>query len=314
MNTISGLPPLEVIVAAADAGLHPWVHAHVAEPVRRASLEEELGFWLTTAAQDMGYAESFAAAAPSSGEPPEAYLDRWLPLPDGSHVLAGPRYLGRDPNLPFVGITASDRPLTSRDRSPLRALATSSFEAFGPGFVLVTTADPIGAWPGCGAEMRQVVGTLADLRERHVPPHLTTSPRGDTDFYDRYQAAHETQVRSDPAHARRARLEEEDDLQELADRGLLHDVLVDGDWAGIVAAEPGCRRGIKGATVVELLLVPEYRGRGLGKHLSPLLAKALPMPDDECLMGTIHADNAPAYRAAIAAGRVDVGGEVRISS
>src|SRR5688500_5907674 len=94
MNTISDLPPLDVIVAAADASLHPWVHAHVAEPVRRASLGEELSFWLNTAAQDMGYATGFAEAAPQSGEPPEAYLDRWLPLPDGSHVLAGPRYLG----------------------------------------------------------------------------------------------------------------------------------------------------------------------------------------------------------------------------
>jgi hypothetical protein len=37
------------------------------------------------------------------------------------------------------------------------------------------------------------------------------------------------------------------------------------------------------------------------------------MRDDECLMGTIHADNGPAYRAALAAGRIDVGGEVRIT-
>jgi hypothetical protein len=37
------------------------------------------------------------------------------------------------------------------------------------------------------------------------------------------------------------------------------------------------------------------------------------MDDGECLMGTIHADNVRAYRAALSAGRVDVGGEVRIA-
>jgi GNAT superfamily N-acetyltransferase len=87
----------------------------------------------------------------------------------------------------------------------------------------------------------------------------------------------------------------------------------DGAWAGILAAEPDCRRGVRGATVVELLLAPDYRGRGLGKHLSTLLAKALPLADDECLLGTIHADNTPAYRAALAAGRADVGGEVLVA-
>jgi hypothetical protein len=36
------------------------------------------------------------------------------------------------------------------------------------------------------------------------------------------------------------------------------------------------------------------------------------MPDDQCLMGTIHAHNLPSYRSAVGAGRVDVGGEIII--
>ena len=163
--------------------------------------------------------------------------------------------------------------------------------------------------------MRQVAGMMSELRTRDTPTPLgvATRPRTNTDFYDRYRAVHEAQVEADPRHARHTRCEEEEDLKELAASGLLHDVLVDGAWAGIVAAEPDSRRGVKGATVVELFLAPEYRGRGLGKYLSPILAKALPFADDECLMGTIHADNIPAYRAALAAGRVDVGGEIRVT-
>ncbi|MDX6360204.1 MAG: hypothetical protein QOH37_3258, partial [Nocardioidaceae bacterium] len=69
-------------------------------------------------------------------------------------------------------------------------------------------------------------------------------------------------------------------------------------------------RGVRGATVIELLLDRPFRGHGYGKHLSTLLARGVPLPDDQCLMGTIHADNTTSYRSALAAGRVDVGGEI----
>ncbi len=306
------LPPLDVLVTAADAGLHPWVHAHVAEPLRRAALEEELSFCLDTAARDMDYARAFAGRAPQSGQPPQAYLDRWLAISEDTHVLAGPRYLGRDPNLPFVAISASDRPLTPNDRAAIVAAAGRSFDAFRPGFVILWTADHIDAWPDSGSELRQVVGSISDLRARSTPPGVSTRSRTDTNFYGAYRAIHQAHVEADPSHARHTRCEDEEDLRALAGMGLLHDVLVDGDWAGIVAAEPDSRRGVRGATVVELLLRPEHRGRGLGKHLSTLLAKAIPIADDEFLIGTIHADNVPSYRSALAAGRVDVGGEVRL--
>ena len=35
-------------------------------------------------------------------------------------------------------------------------------------------------------------------------------------------------------------------------------------------------------------------------------------PDEQMLFGTIHSQNVAAYRAALAAGRVDVGGEIVI--
>lgn len=309
----AALPTLDVLVAAADDGLHPWVRLHVCADQRRTALAEELRFWWCTAAQDLDHARRFAEAAPRIGEPDEAYLDRWLPLSTGGHVLAGPRYLGCDPDLPFVAVTASDRVLRPADAAALREVAATGFASFRPGFVLLTTADDlagVAAWPGGRPELRQVAGRLGDLRARPVPTSLSTTPRRDTVFYDEYRRIHDEHVARDPAHARHTRCEDRDDLGELAAQGLLHDVRVDGTWAGILAAEPDARRGLRGATVVELLLDHPFRGAGHGRHLSTLLARALPMPDDEHLIGTIHADNLPAYRAALAAGRLDLGGEV----
>ncbi len=176
--------------------------------------------------------------------------------------------------------------------------------------MLLSTADPIGAWPGTRPEQRQLVGLLGDLRARPAPTGLRAVPRADTAFYDRYRQIFDDDVARDPVHARHTRAESLEDLEKLAGQGLVFDVEVDGTWAGILAAEPDVRRGVRGATVVELILDPAFRGRGYGKHLSALLARAVPLPDDQCLMGTIHADNVTSYRSALAAGRVDVGGEI----
>ncbi len=157
-----------------------------------------------------------------------------------------------------------------------------------------------------------MVGLLRDLRRRETPPELSAVQRTDTAFYDRYLQIHSRQVAHDPTHARHARCEDQQDLADLAGQGLLFDVQVNDEWAGIIAAEADVRRGIRGATVVELLLDPEYRGLSYGQHLSTLLAKVLPLPDEECLMGTIHVENVAAYRSALRAGRVDVGGEIVI--
>jgi hypothetical protein len=53
-----------------------------------------------------------------------------------------------------------------------------------------------------------------------------------------------------------------------------------------------------------------------GAHLSTLLARAVlaarPEEPERVMFGTIHADNAGAYPAALRAGRADVGGWVQL--
>lgn len=308
----SSLPELDVVVDAAEAGVHPWILRRTTTGERRAALAEELSFWLDTACRDLDFATGFRDAAPDVGQPAEAYLHRWLPLRTGGHVLAGIRYLGLDPELQFVGIAGSDRVLVPRDQPALRELARARFAAFRPGFVLLETADQADAWPGSRQEKRRVVGQLGELRARPVPAGIEARQRPDVDHYERYVDLWRAHHEEDPRRRRWGRAESLEDLAALADQGLLFDVEVDGGWAGVLAAEPAARWGARGATVVELLLDPAVRGRGLGRHLSTLLARELPMPDEQLLFGEIHHANQAAYRAALAAGRVDVGGEVVI--
>jgi hypothetical protein len=143
---------MSVLIEAAQAGIHPWVRERTTLEGRRKALNEELTFWLTTAAQDQDFAEQFRRNAPDRGLPASAYLHRWLPLESNGHVLVGPRYLGMDPDLPFVGVAGSDRPLQTSDTAALQELARSEFGKFDPGFVLIETADPVDTRPGASAE------------------------------------------------------------------------------------------------------------------------------------------------------------------
>ena len=311
-QAMADLPDVGTLAAVADTGLHPAVHAWVPRPARLDALREELSWQVDVAGRDLDWARDFAAHQPASGEPAEMFLNRWLPAAEDLTVLAGPRYEGRNPNRPFVDVAAADRLPNATDLPALRRLARERFTAFRPLDIRVWTADPPDTWPGTRAEMRLVAAPLGQLRRRKIPEGLTIRPAADLSWYDRYVAVHDRHITADPAHADRSRVETAADLGQLRIAGTLFEVLVDGNWAGVLAAEPAVAHGLRGATIVVLLLSHEVRGRGLGQHLSVLLARNLPMPDDQVLHGTIHVDNRTARRSALAARRVDVGGRVVI--
>lgn len=273
---MADLPGVAVLAEIADTGLHPAVHTWAARVDRLAVLREELGWQVDVAGRDLDWARGFAAHLPVSGAPPAMYLNRWLPAGGGLTVLAGPRFERRDPARPFVEVVAADRLVTAADLPALRRLVRDEFAVFAARDVRVWTADPPGAWPGTRAEMRLVAAPLGQLRRRPLPDAVTVRPAVDPSWYDRYAAIHDHQVAADPAHGDRTWNETAADLDELRVAGLLFEVLLDGEWAGIVAAEPRDAHGLRGATVAELRLTHEVRGHGLGRHLSVLLARNLP--------------------------------------
>jgi GNAT superfamily N-acetyltransferase len=214
--------------------------------------------------------------------------------------------------MPFVGIVGASRPIEHGDLAALRALATAEFAEFAPRYVLTWSAHPARHWPGTDADARLVAGRLGDLRRAEIPAELTARrlDRLPTPDYDRYRAMHAAHARANRRHLHHTRPNGADDLAALARDGTLLAIEVDGEWAGLVAGRLDVASGMHGVTVSELLLDPAVTGRGYGRHLSPLLARHVPQAEDRFLFGTIHADNLPAYRAALAAGREDVGGEV----
>lgn len=301
---------LDDVAGVADLTLLPQVRSWVPRDQRLEALRDELEWSVTTAVTDMDFARGYAAAQPRSGQPARAYLNRWIDVAADLTVLAGPRYRGRDPNRPFVAIDAASRRLHLADIPRLRAVVAAEFAAFEPGYVTIWDSGTAGAWPGSRSDLRNVAGRLDDLRSNTVPPELDARPAQTLGFYQRYEAIHARQVAVDPDHALHTRIETHEDLDELREAGTLFEVFRDDVWAGVMAVEPGTQHGLRGYIVIELLLEPGVRGHGYGKHLGGLLARHLDAAGDAFLLGTIHTDNLPSYRSAIASGRIDVGGEV----
>lgn len=251
-----------------------------------------------------------------SGVEAEAYLDRWYPVGADLTAWLSIRFEGRVRTLPFVDLSGTSRPWTPADLPVLGRAALEVFGVFSPRYLRLMSGQPADSIPGLGHDRRFMAAPLSELAagQTRVPPELTLRRTRDDRHLAQAEAAYAALAAQHPAHAGQAGILIAEDLAECVEAGLMYDVMVGETWAGYAGVLPEGKLGLEVYSVQELLLMPEYRGRGYGPHLTTLLARAL-MADAEpgrILFGTIHADNAGAYPAALRGGRQDVGGWVQL--
>jgi GNAT superfamily N-acetyltransferase len=264
------------------------------------------------AALDILLAEDLTIAALRAdrlapGKPAESMLNRWVAVGNDLHAMLSMRFENMNLARPFVDATPMTRSPQPRDLTGLAAAAREYYGIHHPLYVRVWTADETIA--GTEPDRRFLAAPISDLQPTGVPPELTLSPAKTADHYDQAKRAYDAVDADHPHHREEATIQDRDDLEESAADGLLFDITVNGDWAGYAAAviKPDDALGMPAYVVREMILAPEYRGHGYGRHLSTLLAQALPDPT-RILIGTIHAANHGACTAALTAGRHDIGG------
>jgi GNAT superfamily N-acetyltransferase len=244
------------------------------------------------------------------------YLNRWVPVSADLTALLSIRFRGGDRGVPFVDVSGVSRPWTPADLAAAANAARKVYGLFAPLYLQLQSSAPVGAFHGLGRDRRFLAAPLAELATRAVtsPAELSLRPTTDARHLAQAVAAYAALDAQHPGHTRQATILSREDLNECVAAGLMYDVLVGKAWAGYAGVLPGEKLGLPVYTVQELLLTPEFRGRGYGAHLTTLLARALlagPEPT-RLLFGTVHADNAGAYPAALRAGRHDVGGWVEL--
>jgi GNAT superfamily N-acetyltransferase len=301
----SGVPTAHELARFSLARQHPLSRTWLDDERRLAALAEEHAFDVQLST-DLELARTRARQL-GLDLPPEALLNRWLPVSDGLEALLSIRFEGGDVELPFVDVTVASRPVTAGDRGALAAAAEQAFPGFGSRRLRFWDPGAIGAVPGTTPDLRVLAAPLAGLRRGHVPDSLRLSPTLDDRHLEDARAAYAAVQSRHPDHSRQARVLDAESLAQTIATGSMFDVWWQGEWSGYVGTLPESQLGLPAHVIQELVLTPPARGRGLGRYLSTLLARALP-DDGRVLSGTIHGNNVGARRAALEAGRVDLGG------
>lgn len=311
----------------------PWTSATVASWYAASALEAALRKGLAVeagrvgdAAMGTGFRDALMPQAPGTPTDPLAWANRRLTLPHGGWAVTGPRFRGGDAAHPFVDVVATTEPPTPDGLATLAATVLPAYAAFSPRSMRVDAPDPdhlvatLNDDPRFGAasavDLYVVAGLVSALREhpraaayagvRLVAGEPNAMAARVAAIYDELGAAR-------PELAQWANPEDAESLAECAGEGLLFEVLVDGEAAGVVAALRYDAHGMEGFSVQELCLDAAHRGRGLASAVAQRLVDELPARPHDVLWGTIHPGNQPSLRNALSIGREVVGGYVWVS-
>ncbi|GAA3150044.1 GNAT family N-acetyltransferase [Kribbella aluminosa] len=304
------MPSAEELARYTLERQHPLTRAWVDDARRMAILAEEHAALDILLAEDLDIAAARAQRL-APGKPAESMLNRWVAVGNDLRAMFSLRFENLNLARPFVDATPMTRSPEPVDLPAIAAAAQEYYGIHNPLYVRLWTAGD--GVDGTTPDRRFLAAPIGDLHPSDVPPGLALRRAKTVDHYDDARRAYAAVDAEHPHHAEEATLQDLDDLQESADDGLLYDVTVNDEWAGYAAAiiKPDDALGLPAYVVRELVLAPGYRGHGYGRHLSTLLAQALPDPT-RILIGTIHSANHAARTAALKSGRQDIGGWLQL--
>jgi L-amino acid N-acyltransferase YncA len=307
----------------------PWVAGVLREWYDAPALEAQLAADLAGALALVGNPEFASSFRRDVGLPVEVddldWANRVLPLRDGGWALTGIRFRGLDVTLPFVDVVATTAAPTPPEVAEVAAQVASAYAAFHPRCVRFDVPDPDALIDALAddegdtrAEVDQyvVAGLVTSLRTRATATSYDAVAlrRGEPDAMAARAAAVYAELHDDVPDTRLwATAEDVESLAACATEGLLFEVVVDDDPAGVVAALREDAHGLLGYVVQELCLDSAHRGRGLAAPVLQHLVRELPVDGRTTLWGTIHPDNTASLRNALRIGRQKAGGFVWVT-
>ena len=282
-----------------------WLEADLQEEARR----------IVALITDDEAACRFADAMKMLGFPPERFRARRVDI-------AGHRFIARIDFPDTSGISsfvdvlhASAPPGEIADGDALRQLA-GVFADFAPGFVqFYHPAHRALRLAGIAQDHHYLAGLAREMAARQPSAGLARvslrRPAG-LGFYPRYVACYRQMYAERPHLEAKVRIESEESLSECDAAGFLCEIMVDGNWAGIVAARPGLIAGVRSIFMTEIVLDAAARGHELGPAVHQRLAANVAAIDERSILtGIIAAANVPSLKTATRAGRAEIGGWYR---
>jgi L-amino acid N-acyltransferase YncA len=236
----------------------------------------------------------------------------------GMQVMLGIRFRDRDISIPFVDVVRSNQAITNAAQvKAICDLVRQEFAVFKP--LRVRFYQPAHLeyqidLPGSSGDQRVLAAPLTTMLAHSKPDGLERvglRRTHDLEFYERYAQTYAAAYQERPWLPTESSTHSLEAMQEYLEIAQVHEIFVDGQWAGITGGEPHSDEfALKGFVVIEMLLAKFARGQGLGAAVQYRLAEALQSSSapEDVLYGTIGSNNPPMLKTAARVGRVDLGG------
>jgi len=265
-------------------------------PVSPNRLRGWLITWLT---QQQAWCRDarFSAAFPwrETGLPQRYFLQRELHI-EGHRYLTGPRYLGGDPDQPFIDVVAMDGAINHQvacaivqawqalNPRYLRILLPAAHLAIGTPDQLIFLNHP----ESLSAITRPDISLLPATRKDY-PVCLTTINR-----------AYRASWRALPAIRHQLLATDKRELAKDIAQGNVFLIICQGMLVGLIICAMRRVGFIEGFQILDEVILPAYRGQGLAAHAQQLLLRQLHhrYGDSALLTGAILPGNAPSLRSA----------------
>jgi hypothetical protein len=253
-----------------------------------------------------------AQTTPVFGLPRPSITSRLVEI-GGHRFIATLNFHGTAGEYPFICLSRSTIPAgTIKDWSPLKQRLLSRFAEFKPRAILFFHPShlPLNA-ETAGIDDHLLAAParcMADRPKARGFERVNLKRSTVLDFYPRYKAIYKATYAERPELRGEVRTETEDSLAYCLKEGFLFEIIVDGKWAGVVAAKWRTLVGIRGVFMVEIVLSPEVRGQSLGPAVHQIFAGAVASVEPAAvIIGTIWTKNYWSRQAALRAGRIEIG-------
>jgi RimJ/RimL family protein N-acetyltransferase len=241
-----------------------------------------------------------------AGTKPSDFPERIVYLSEDDFILIGIRFSGLDVNRPFVSVIPSFETLSSSLIDKISRKVEQEFSVFKPQSFQMTLSPKVDVTKySVEADRFTVVGVIDDILKKEIKPSpskIELLAPASIDFYDHYLKEYKIFHKSSPSLKLEVRPESYDDLHEALQDGLLFKIMIDGNFAGVIAGTRRDYHGVSGVSILEEILFDDFRGKGHGKHLQRSFTERI-KNNYKVLWGTISQKNEPSLRTALKNGR-----------
>ena len=289
------------------------------DAVDQALLEE--AEVLTPMMSDLDRARPRCHRYPLAGAIEADYLPQMLEIGGFGHALVGLGFKSHRSDLPFFDFLTGSIDVTSFD--VLRALLHAVQDRFAHmphAPVRIQLGDNAATHAletalelaGLTVDVDRIVmsAPLIDVMNRKPlsgMERIEVQRPSDLGFFAKYRRAYDEFHALSPTLQDDVAPESEADLADWLDSGEVREIMVDGKWAGLVAAIPTSQHGCPGYQMVEEILDPAFHGQRLAAPMQRCFLASLPKLDHRLVWGLIHPSNHPSLRTAERVGRVRIG-------